>query len=231
MRRRLAAALLPLALAACGPLKVLPPIENPGPRKNATPPPIGDRPGVTVLSHEPVPLDEPLVPELLPPPLPERSVVGGRTISEGEQRASELASARPDVPATPGAGDLVVMPAPDPLLPGATPVERGRHLYALHCATCHGASGQGDGPSGPGLLYPPSDLTRVAERRGGVFKATDVAAHLDGRVRHPSHGGVDEPIWGPDLRLDAAEDGQLEALLQYLEALQVTPPEAEEAGV
>jgi mono/diheme cytochrome c family protein len=218
-----------LLLTGCAELRVLPAADPMAGRKRATPPPIHGRPGVTVLAHEAVPLDEPLVPELLPPAIPERSVVGGRTVSEGERRASKLETARPDAPPTPGSRDLVAMPVPVPPPADATPSERGRHLYALHCATCHGPTGRGDGPSGPALLYPPADLTRVAERRGGVFVAAEIAAHLDGQVPHPSHGSADQPIWGPELRLGDAHGAQLDALLRYLETLQ--PPLAEEEAV
>lgn len=38
-------------------------------------------------------------------------------------------------------------------------VKAGRALYAQYCATCHGASGRGDGPSGTGLATKPADLT------------------------------------------------------------------------
>ncbi len=42
-------------------------------------------------------------------------------------------------------------------LPAVAPdVERGRRLYGRICATCHGASGRGDGPSAPGMDPPPT---------------------------------------------------------------------------
>jgi len=213
-----------LALAACGELRVLPAADPMAGTKKSTPPPLRDRPGVTVLAHEPVPLDEPLLPELLPPPLPERSVVGGRTVTEAERRASDRDTQRPDAAAVPRPADLVALPAPEAPAADASPLERGRYLYGLHCATCHGVAGRGDGPSGQALLYPPSDLTRVAERRGGVFVAAEIAAHVDGEIPHPSHGSADQPIWGPGLPLGDA--GELDALLRFLETLQV--PAAEE---
>jgi Tol biopolymer transport system component/mono/diheme cytochrome c family protein len=36
---------------------------------------------------------------------------------------------------------------------------RGRALYGEHCATCHGETGTGTGPSAPSLVPPPADLT------------------------------------------------------------------------
>jgi cytochrome c oxidase cbb3-type subunit 2 len=36
---------------------------------------------------------------------------------------------------------------------------RGEELYRLHCATCHGAAGDGRGEAAPLLLFPPRDFT------------------------------------------------------------------------
>ncbi len=41
----------------------------------------------------------------------------------------------------------------------AASVTSGMALYGTHCATCHGASGRGDGPGGAGLPKLPADLT------------------------------------------------------------------------
>lgn len=41
---------------------------------------------------------------------------------------------------------------------------RGRELYTVHCASCHGATGQGDGPAAKGLEPAPVDFTD-SERR------------------------------------------------------------------
>lgn len=42
-------------------------------------------------------------------------------------------------------------PAPETSAASAPDVERGASLYALYCATCHGARGDGDGPAAQGL--------------------------------------------------------------------------------
>ena len=41
----------------------------------------------------------------------------------------------------------------------ALSIARGLDLYRQHCASCHGASGMGDGPGGTGLPRRPADLT------------------------------------------------------------------------
>jgi len=41
----------------------------------------------------------------------------------------------------------------------AASVAHGASLYRVHCATCHGPTGRGDGPASAGLLRRPADLT------------------------------------------------------------------------
>jgi mono/diheme cytochrome c family protein len=41
----------------------------------------------------------------------------------------------------------------------AESIRRGRALFAVHCAPCHGPAGRGDGPAGAGLVQRPADLT------------------------------------------------------------------------
>jgi high-affinity iron transporter len=38
-------------------------------------------------------------------------------------------------------------------------LDDGEALYGMHCASCHGATGLGDGPAAASLDPPPSDLT------------------------------------------------------------------------
>jgi mono/diheme cytochrome c family protein len=48
-----------------------------------------------------------------------------------------------------------------PLSPSPAVVARGRTLYDLHCAKCHGPTGKGDGPDKTNdLAHPAADLTR-----------------------------------------------------------------------
>ncbi|GJL56005.1 MAG: hypothetical protein NPIRA02_31370 [Nitrospirales bacterium] len=37
--------------------------------------------------------------------------------------------------------------------------QNGRTVFDMNCATCHGASGKGDGPTGAYMSPPPADLT------------------------------------------------------------------------
>lgn len=68
---------------------------------------------------------------------------------------AELAVAAPATP-PPAAADPEPEPEPEPLEPDA---ERGAEIYALNCASCHGADGRGNGPAGVALVPPPTNHT------------------------------------------------------------------------
>lgn len=78
------------------------------------------------------------------------------------------------------------------------PGSSGRWDYMDSCAVCHGALGRGDGPLAPYLVTPPSDLTRLARRNGGVFPRDQLVTMIDGRsaVDIGSHGSREMPVWG-----------------------------------
>jgi mono/diheme cytochrome c family protein len=62
-----------------------------------------------------------------------------------------------------------------------TSVGLGRADYKDNCASCHGASGKGDGPVHSFLVKQPSDLTTIAQRHGGKFPQELVWEVIDGR--------------------------------------------------
>jgi|SRR5579883_792708 len=72
---------------------------------------------------------------------------------------------------------------PVPLAPAKAPdLARGAALYAQHCASCHGATGAGDGSAAKGLEPPPVAFTDMARARArspfGLFQV--IAQGLDG---------------------------------------------------
>lgn len=49
----------------------------------------------------------------------------------------------------------------NPIQGDSVSLQRGEILYSIHCALCHGTSGQGDGPIAPYYeSQPPTDLTQ-----------------------------------------------------------------------
>ncbi|MFV8753065.1 c-type cytochrome [Nannocystaceae bacterium ST9] len=41
-------------------------------------------------------------------------------------------------------------------------LERGRDLYGMHCVSCHGEDGSGNGPAAKSLKFPPRDFREAA---------------------------------------------------------------------
>ena len=124
------------------------------------------------------------------------------------------------------AGGLALMPPlwggekSDPAAPA------GAVTYRTHCATCHGATGQGDGPLAPRLRVAPPDLTKLSRKNGGKYPFDKVYRIVDGRDPVSGHGGGDMPVWG-DTFLDS-RDGyspekvkeKITHLVQYLATIQ-----------
>lgn len=72
----------------------------------------------------------------------------------------------------------------------------GQALYVRHCASCHGESGDGNGPVAVSLRRPPSDLRLIAKRHDGRFDEGYVMQVIDGRRAVVEHGTREMPIWG-----------------------------------
>lgn len=73
---------------------------------------------------------------------------------------------------------------------------KGRLSYRIHCASCHGESGRGDGPVAADLKVRPTDLTRLAASHEGRFPREDVYEAIDGRRPVRGHGPAAMPVWG-----------------------------------
>lgn len=116
-----------------------------------------------------------------------------------------------------------------PLAGCQMPAPSGSHLYARHCAECHGSDLRGSGALGADLPIAPPDLTGLSQRNGGVFPMVDVIAQIHGYPgRH--HRGL-MPEFAPDLPQDetmlTTSDGQqtpvptaILRIAQYLESQQ-----------
>lgn len=83
--------------------------------------------------------------------------------------------------------------------------DTGKNEYEAHCAVCHGARGEGNGPYAPYLTSAVPNLSTLAKRNGGVFPVVRVYETIDGRQRVPAHGPTDMPIWGPRYSAEIGE--------------------------
>lgn len=106
----------------------------------------------------------------------------------------------------------------------------GLEMYQQLCSSCHGVSGQGDGPVSSLIKIDVPDLTRIAVRDGGEFPTEDVRRAIDGRWDRRAHGARDMPVWGWQLygsssNNDAQEraivDSMIDRLVNYLRSIQV----------
>lgn len=107
----------------------------------------------------------------------------------------------------------------------ANPSLVGADSYAFYCAPCHGKDGRGAGPVAPALKTPPSDLTKLSARNGGVFPKDRVRAFVtSGERAIPAHGSSEMPVWGPTFRaLDTSDkvvNVRIFNIVGYLESIQ-----------
>lgn len=106
----------------------------------------------------------------------------------------------------------------------------GAELFRIHCASCHGTSGKGNGPLAAQMRKAPPDLTQFTLRNGGMFPEERVRRIIDGRDV-PSHGERNMPVWGTmftratgDATGEAAE-ARITALVRFLRSIQERPAE------
>jgi Cytochrome c len=62
-------------------------------------------------------------------------------------------------------------------------VAQGRQLYLEYCGSCHGLTGEGDGPVAPALTTPPANLRRLSDRFGSPLPRTRSRASSTGVPR------------------------------------------------
>lgn len=104
----------------------------------------------------------------------------------------------------------------------------GKRQYDSACAVCHGVSGKGDGPYRQFLIKPPSDLTMLAKKNGGVLPVSRLYEVIDGRWEVLAHGPREMPVWGRGfIYLDSADLGsdplagvRILAVIDYINRLQ-----------
>lgn len=112
----------------------------------------------------------------------------------------------------------------------------GKDLYGRFCASCHGVTGQGDGPVAGSFKQEVPDLTLIARRAQGRYPRDRIEKIIDGRYIVAAHGTRTMPVWGEDLsRLeignpDAERSTQLiiQRLADYVWLLQKAPANEKE---
>jgi len=110
----------------------------------------------------------------------------------------------------------------------------GESLFAANCAACHGPDGKGDGIAAAGLGTQPADLTRIAERRDGVWPMLEVMSIIDGYTKSttPREGMpvISTLTEGPVMEFDTGNGqvvtapARLVALTRFIESIQSPPP-------
>jgi mono/diheme cytochrome c family protein len=101
-------------------------------------------------------------------------------------------------------------------------VERGRKLFAQYCATCHGATGKGEGPVAAALKVAPPDLTAL-QKPGEKFPSNHVQTKIDGEKEVTAHGPSKMPVWGQVFRRTSGElqrHADVYSLVKYIESIQ-----------
>jgi mono/diheme cytochrome c family protein len=94
-------------------------------------------------------------------------------------------------------------------------LDNQRGLYRRHCVTCHGISGDGDGPGAAVLVPYPRDF------RNGVFKYTSTAAGAKPtrddlrRTMHRGNAGTAMPSFA------ILSEPEIEALIEYVQYLSI----------
>lgn len=107
----------------------------------------------------------------------------------------------------------------------------GEALFGRYCATCHGATGRGDGPTAEIISIPPGDLTALSRDNDGLFPFQRIVRRIDGREALVAHGSP-MPIYGAFFEGSEIEtvyhqeiairtSGPVLAIARYLESIQI----------
>ena len=81
---------------------------------------------------------------------------------------------------------------PNPVAPDSASVGRGRKLYQINCAVCHGPLGMGNGPAVKYGIYPPA----IGPNSGAATQRSDgyiFGIIRNGRNTMPSYNRIEEP--------------------------------------
>lgn len=118
---------------------------------------------------------------------------------------------------------------------GEERIAAGRDLFITYCAACHGKNGQGGASPAKAGAPKPADLTKISQRRDGVWPMLEVMAIIDGYTKPvtPRAGmpTITELGEGAQIAFDSGNGrsvsapARLVAVVQYLESIQSPKPE------
>jgi mono/diheme cytochrome c family protein len=108
--------------------------------------------------------------------------------------------------------------------------EPGEADFMSYCASCHGVTGEGNGPVAGSLKNRPPDLTYLHQQEtDGAFPYKRVLSIIEGNPDHDknirTHGPADMPVWGKVIYEDSGEQeavtrARLRALTNYVKSIQ-----------
>lgn len=84
----------------------------------------------------------------------------------------------------------------------------GVETFMRFCASCHGASGQGDGPVAAALPITVPNLTRLQARDGDGYTDDVLRKIIDGREPVIVHGTRYMPVWGYEFWVEEGADDE-----------------------
>ena len=104
----------------------------------------------------------------------------------------------------------------------------GVETYMRFCASCHGDSGQGNGPVAQAIPITVPDLTRLQQRDGERFPAEVLRKIIDGREPVIIHGTRYMPVWGYEFWVEEGADADAQErvalivnnLVEYIRSIQ-----------
>ena len=109
-------------------------------------------------------------------------------------------------------------------------IEEGRAIYLQYCASCHGLTGEGDGPVARSLSTPPANLRLLSEHYGNPLPEDQIARFIDGRAEVKAHGPRDMPVWGRRFYSETGSEREVKEriarLVAFLQSIQNGPRHA-----
>ena len=116
----------------------------------------------------------------------------------------------------------------------ATADLEGDALYNSLCSTCHGVTGEGNGPAAGALQKEIPDLRMLAIDNDGVYSHKQVKRAISGASREIAHGSVDMPDWQQqfmyvnpgwsDFTRESYARKRIHTLTEYVGTLQLDEP-------